>query len=173
MNDTFRAARAALEAALATAPSLHAKTRLLRYVFTLQTAQSNLALSIDGFKPVRAYVAERFEGEVYVQAVAELDHVEGHQSLKRQGLAINPGRRSAGSVELYPLEGARVRPVVDAEVLRVYLECAYWKALATGADPEAPVALVLHRWVTAVLAQAVEPASHEARPVSPADEDVL
>jgi hypothetical protein len=157
MIEEFRAARASLEAALACAGSLHAKAKLLRYAFTLQTAQANLMLSIDGAKPVRAYVSERFEGDIYVRVVGELDTREGCLLLQRQGLAINPGRRSGGTVELYPLEAARVKPVVDAEVLRVYLECAYWKATAHGADPHSPVASVLRKWVAAVTAQASAP----------------
>lgn len=165
MVEEFRTARTSIEKALAAATSLNAKAKLLRYAFTLQTAQSNLALSIDGGKPVRAYVSERFEGDIYVRVVGELDDGEGPQLLKRQGLAINPGRRSLGTVELYPLEGARVNPVVDAEVLRVYLECAYWKATAHGADPHPHVAAVLRKWVVAVGAQAAvaEAEAQEAR----------
>ena len=162
MNDAFRAAKAALEGALASAPTVQAKCKLLRYAFTLQTAEANLLLSIDGLKPVRAYVAERFDGDLYVRVVGELDNGGGRDQLKRQGLAINPGRRSAGSVELYPIEGARVKPVVDAEVLRVYLECAYWKAMATGAEPQAHVAMVLGKWVAAVTSQAIESVAEAA-----------
>jgi hypothetical protein len=154
MNQHCDDAKACISDALGAAGSLHEKTRLLRYAFTLQTAVANLALSIDGIEPVHAHVAERFEGEAYVRMVGELDSREGRHLLKRQGLAINPGRRSAGTVELFPLPGTLVKPVVDAEVLRVYLECAYWKACATNQDPDDAVGKVLQQWVAAAIAQA-------------------
>ena len=157
MNQHCDDAKACISNALATAESLEEKTRLLRYAFTLQTAVANLSLSIDGIEPVHAYVAERFEGEAYVRMVGELDSREGRHLLKRQGLAINPGRRSAGTVELFPLPGTLVKPVVDAEVLRVYLECAYWKACATNNDPDDAVGKVLQQWVAAAIEQARTP----------------
>lgn len=154
MNQHFNDAKACIENALGRANSLEEKTRLLRYAFTLQAAAANLMLCIDGIEPVHAYVAERFEGDAYVRMVGELDGREGRHLLKRQGLAINPGRRSAGSVELFPLRGTLVKPVVDAEVLRVYLECAYWKACATNGDPGTAVGKVLQQWVASAIAEA-------------------
>jgi hypothetical protein len=154
MNRHFDDARLCLEAALAAAQSLEEKSRLLRFVFTLQAAQGQLALSLQGTAPVQAFVAERVEGDVYVRLVGELDSREGRHVLKRQGLAINPGRRSAGSVELYPLKGAGADAVMDAEVLRVYLECAYWKACACHDDAEAAVCKLLVRWTGAAVARA-------------------
>jgi hypothetical protein len=159
MNKHFDDAKACISNALETAESLQEKTRLLRYAFILQTAAANLSLSLDGIEAVHAYVAERFEGDAYVRMVGELDSREGRHLLKRQGLAINPGRRSAGTVELFPLRGTLVKPVVDAEVLRVYLECAYWKACATNNDPHEAVGAVLRQWVAAAVAEARRPSS--------------